>query len=203
MNNFLFNSVAEELKTSIYAQSPEGGLSLLQLDDAGRLIVAGSITLENEELAVKGTVNVAEIAAPVNVAEIVAPVNVNTISNPVMIGNETLTTTIGGCTFISDSVIDLEITGSGTIFNNADISTVKTASMYIYNKGSVPLTLSLQLSPTTNSGDYIDAPNYTNISVGLNEKKIITVSLFGHYTRLQYNMGGETGVITAYLNAQT
>ncbi|WP_427916598.1 DUF6385 domain-containing protein [Syntrophobotulus glycolicus] len=98
---------------------------------------------------------------------------------------------------------DNPITGTGVLFNNTDISQVKTASLLLYNQGAVPLTLSLQISPTTTDGDYIDDPSYTNVVLEANEKKYMAISSFAHYVRLQYLMGGSTGTITAYYNAQT
>lgn len=33
MNNLVFNTIASELKTSIYAQSPDQSVKILQLDE--------------------------------------------------------------------------------------------------------------------------------------------------------------------------
>jgi hypothetical protein len=79
---------------------------------------------------------------------------------------------------------------------------VKTASLFLYNNGTVPITLSLQVSPTTADGDYIDDPSYTNFVLGDSAKKYIAINSFAHYVRLLYTMGSSTGTLTAYYNAQ-
>jgi hypothetical protein len=251
MNNLVFNTRAEELRTSIYAQSPDLSIKSLQLDNDDNLLVAGSLSIANSSLTVTGTVTVSEITNPVTianasltvagtvtvaeitnpvtianasltvagtvtVAEITNPVTianasltvagtitVSEITNPVTIANVSLTTSIGGYLFTSDSVVNTPVTGTGVLFADTDISQVKTASMLLYNQGAVPITLSLQISPTTTDGDYIDDPSYSSVVLTANEKKYMAISSFAHYARLQYIMGGSTGTITAYYNAQT
>lgn len=247
MNSFVFNSVASELKTSIYAQSPDTSLKSLQLDSGDRLLIGGNVSIENTSITVSGTINVGSIANPVSVSsiinpimignslltmsgtvtvstisnpvtignasltvngnisvnDVVNPITVNSITNPVTIGNSTITTIIAGSTFTSDSVTDLEITGTGTLFDDKDISIIKTASMFIYNEGTNTVTLSLQMSPTTVDSNYIDDPTYTDFTIAGGANKIVTIGLFANYTRLEYDMGDVTGTITAFYNAQT
>lgn len=194
MNNFVFNSLADELKASIYAQSPDTSLRSLKLDSSDRLLVGGAVTLENSNINVTGKVTVDSVADSVTISS---------ITNPVTIANPTLTTLIGGSVFTSDSVINASITGSGSIFNNTDISTKKAATMFIYNEGNTALNLSLQMSPTMEDKDYIDDPFLTSFTVPAGGKKVVIISYLSHYIRLQYSMGSLEGVITAYYNAQS
>ncbi len=257
MNNLIFNTVASELKTLIYAQGPGDTINALKIDASDNLLVSiadGSVTISNASLTVAGTVTVSEITAPVTignasltvagtvtVSEITAPVTIGnasltvagtvtvseitapvTIGNasltvagtvtvseitaPVTIGNASLTVagtvTIGASTFTSDLVTSTAVTGTGVIFPNKDISTYKVASIFIYNEVAVPVTISLQISPTTTDGQYINDPSYADKVIPANGNLYMPVSNFAHYVRLQYNLGGATATISAYFNAQ-
>ncbi len=238
MNNLVFNTVASELKSSIYAQGPGNDFRPLQIDASDNLLVSGtvtvanSITISNATLTVAGTVTVSEITSPVTignasltvagtvtVSEITNPVTignatltvagtvtVSEITNPVTIGNATLTVagtvTIGASTFTSDSVTSTAVTGTGIIFPDKDISTLKVASIFIYNEDATPITISLQISPTTDTGLYMDDPSYTDQVIAANDSLYMAVSSFAHYIRLQYNLGGSTATFSAYFNAQ-
>ena len=127
MNNLVFNTVASELKATVYAQAPDQSVKALQVDNSGQLLVAGSLTVSeisapitvsaivapvavseitapvtigNATLTVAGTVTVSEITAPVTVSEITAPVAVSEITAPVTIGNATLT--VAGTVTVSE-----------------------------------------------------------------------------------------------------
>ncbi len=288
MNNLVFNTVASELKTTIFAQAPGNVTKALQMDAADNLLVsvasgtmtiseitapvtignasltvAGTVTVSeitapvtigNASLTVAGTVTVSEITAPVTignarmtvagtvtVSEITAPVTIGnasltvagtvtvseitapvTIGNasltvagtvtvseitaPVTIGNASLTVAgtvnIGANSFTSDAVTSMVVTGTGLVFPDTDISTLKVASIFIYNEGATPITISLQISPTTDDSNYIDDPFYSNQLIGANENFYIAISNFAHYIRLQYNLGVETATFSAYFNAQ-
>jgi hypothetical protein len=244
MNNLVFNTVASELKTSIYAQS---GVDFqpLQLDGSNNLLVAGTVTvsqitnpvtignatltvagdvtISNTSLTVAGTVTVSQITNPVTIGNatltvagdvtisntsltVAGTVTVSQITNPVTIGNATLTVagtvTIGASTFTADTVTSTSVTGTGVIFPNKDISTLKVASMFIYNEGATPITISLQISPTTTSGQYINDPSYTDQVIAGSGSLFMDVSKFAHYVRLQYNLGASTVTFSAFFNAQ-
>ncbi len=79
---------------------------------------------------------------------------------------------------------------------------LKVASLFVYNEGSTPITLSLQISPTNDDNNYIDDPSYTDEVIAANDHLFIAVSNFAHYVRLQYNLGTETATFSAYYNAQ-
>ena len=234
MNNLVFNTVASELKSLIYAQGPGNAVNPLLLDASGNLsvsVASGTVTISNASLTVNGTVTVSQITAPVTignasltvngtvtVSQITAPVTignasltvngtvtVSQITAPVTIGNASLTVngtiTIGASTFTSDLVTSTVVTGTGIIFPNKDISTLKVASIFIYNENTNPVTISLQISPVSGSR-YIDDPSFTNQVVPANGNLYMAVSSFAHYIRLQYNLGAQTATFSAYFNAQ-
>ena len=251
MNNLVFNTVAEELKTTIYAQAPDASIRSLKLDASDNLLVANAapITIANSSLTVAGTVTVSEILAPVTIAndsltvagtvtvsEILAPVTIAndsltvsgtvtvseilapvTIANdsltvagtvtvseilaPVTIANESLTVSIQGYAFTSNTATLSGVNGVGEVFDNTDISQIKTATFFVYNTGASPITISLQISPSTDSALYIDDPSYTDVNIPAGEDKIIVVGKFGNYTRLQYDLTAAADFI-AYYNGQ-
>jgi len=181
--------------------------------------VTAPVTIGNASLTVAGTVTVAEVTAPVTignasltvagtvtVAEVTAPITIGnaslTVAGTVTIGNATLTTIIDGSTFTSNSVTSTSVTGTGVIFDNTDVSTLKNESFFIYNEGANPITISLQLSPTTTTTDYIDDDIYTDVVIAGNGNTMISVAKFAHYLRLEYNLGAVTVTFSAYYNAQ-
>jgi hypothetical protein len=270
MNNIVFNTVAQELRTSIYAQSPDTSLQSLQLDASNNLLVSvsnasltlsgsvtitnpsltvagtvtvseisapvtvqgtittqGTVTITNTSLTVAGTVTVSEISAPVTVSEISAPVTVQgsvtvantsltvagtvtvseisapvTVQGTVTIGNASVTTTVVGYDFTTDTQDLSGVSGTGEVFDNTDISQTKTATFFVYNSGSSAITVSLQISPTTAATYYLNDPAYTDVAVGAGEGSIIVVGKFANYARLQYDAGA-TGTFTAYYNGQS
>ncbi len=222
MNNLIFNTTASELKTAIYAQSGSD-LQLVQLDGSNNLLVAGTVTVSeitnpvtigNATLTVAGEVTISNatltVAGTVTVSEITNPVTIGnatlTVAGDVTISNATLTVagtvTIGASTFSEDSVTSTSVTGTGVIFPDKDISTLKVASVFIYNEGATPITISLQISPTTTTGQYLNDPSYTDQVVPGSGSLFMDVSKFAHYIRLQYNLGASTATFSAYFNAQ-
>ena len=246
MNNLIFNTVASELKTSMYAQASDSSLQVLQIDNDGSLktvisnssltvAVANSITIANDSLtvAVSNPITIANdsltvaVSHPITVANSITiakdsltvavsnPITVANsitiandsltvaVSNPITIANSSISVNIIGNTFTSSSVLNTAVNGTGTILNNTDISTLRTASFLVYNLGANTLTVSLQVSPTTNEADYITDPSYSNFAVLGGGKQIITVSRFARYTRLIYTLGGTTATFSVYFNAQS
>ena len=222
MNNLVFNTTASELKTAIYAQSG-GNLQLLQLDGSNNLLVAGTVTVSqitnpvtigNATLTVAGDVTISNatltVAGTVTVSQITNPVTIGnatlTVAGDVTISNATLTVagtvTIGASTFTADSVTSTSVTGTGVIFPDKDISTLKVASIFIYNEGATPVTISLQISPTTTAAQYINDSSYTSQVILGNSSLYMDVAKFAHYIRLQYNLGVLTATFSAYFNAQ-
>ena len=127
------------------------------------------------------------------------------ITDPVTIANTLLTVggtvTIGGYTVVTDTVSNEEVTGDEVIFPNKDISTFKQASIILYNgDADTPITLSLQISPTTADGDYIDSGD--PIVIPANGNYYISGINYAHYARLQCAMGTETAILNAYFIGQ-
>ncbi|MEA5015282.1 MAG: DUF6385 domain-containing protein [Candidatus Limiplasma sp.] len=172
--------------------------------------ITAPVTIGNASLTVEGTVTVSEITAPVTIGNasltVGGTVTVSEITAPVTIGNASLTVqgtiTIGASTFTSDAVTSTSVSGTGVIFPDKDISTLKVASIFLYNEDTAPITISLQISPTTDDGLYMDDPSYTDQVIPGNESLYMAVSNFAHYIRLQYNLGGQTATFSAYYNAQ-
>ena len=231
MNNLVFNTVASELLVTVAnASFTVGGtvtvsqitapvtIGNASLTVNGSVSVDGTVTVSqitdpvtignasltvNGSVSVDGTVTVSQITDPVTIGNASLTVNGSvTVAGTVTIGNATITTLISGSAFTSDSVTNTVVTGTGSVFNNEDISEQKVASILVYNTGANTLTVSLQISPTTTDGDYIDDPDYTDLAILGATNKIITISRFAHYARLQYNLGGSTATFTAYYNAQ-
>lgn len=105
MNNLVFNTEAQELKTTIYAESPDNSINILQLDNDGNLkvtygtatvTVSGSVTIANTSLTVAGTV---------------------TVGNNITIGNSTLTVNIPGNVTIGNA--SLTVNGTVAISNTS------------------------------------------------------------------------------------
>lgn len=282
MNNLVFNTVASELKTSIYAQAPDSTIKVLQLDNDNQLKVtfgsqtismAGIVAISNEILTVTGTV---DISNPITISNDILTVYVDnsvTIANSITIANETLTVngsvTISGITdgsltvtltdpitiandiltvyvespvtvansitianevltitgevevtnpiTISNTLLDVNISshntetlyfisttlsGTGTIFNNTNISKIKTGTLFTYNDSVTPFTLSLQMSPTMTTTDYIDDSNYTNVLIEPNSRNIFIINKFALYFRFSYNALSTTSLRVWY-NGQT
>lgn len=177
MNNLIFNTEAKELKTSIYGENDSKALSILQLDSSNNL----RVIVTNTSLTVAGTV---------------------TVGNSITIANSTITTIISGNTFTSLELLNNVVSSSSTTFNNTDISQLRTASILFYNEGANPITISLQISPTTNVNYYMDSPNYSNIVVAGNSNQFIAITEFAHYVQLSYNPGSSTCTFSAYFNGQ-
>lgn len=157
------------------------------------LTVTGQVEVTNASL----TVDVANDSLTVDVANasltVAGTVTVSEISSPI---------TIGGSAFVEIALIEEPITGTGVLLENTDISSLKVASIYAYNDGDAPITLSLQVSPVADSARYLNDPNYTEVVIESNEGVYMSVSLFAHYVRLQYDMGAESSTITAYFLGQ-
>lgn len=157
----------------------------------GTITIGNSITISNATLTVGGTVTVGAISGSI------------TIGNSITVANATLTTIVSGYTFTTATVAQTQITGTGELFNNTDISQVKKGTLFIYNGGANTITLSVQISPTTTTGDYVDDPTYTNLAIAGNKSSLIPLATFGKYMRIQYAMNSTTGTITAYFNGQS
>lgn len=195
MNSLVFNTTASELKSNAHVygyNSTTATLELLQLDASGNLLigatsltvagtvtVGNSITIANTSLTVEGTI---------------------TVGNSITIANTSLTVLIDGNTFTSNTATLEGVTGTANIFDATDVSELRTATMFINNIGTNPITVSLQLSPDGTL--YIDDPSYTNQLVAGGASDIAYVSTFSRFVRLTYDAGALTATFNAYYNGQ-
>lgn len=200
MNNLVFNNTASELMMTVGNPSltVDGSVTIsnTSLTVAGNVTVSNSITIANTSLTVAGTVTVSEITNPVTIGN-----SSLTVAGSVTITNATLTTFNSGNAFTSLTVTSTTVTGTGVVFADTDISQQKTASIFVYNESAQPFFVSLQISPTTTDGDYLDDPNYTSYTVDATSGAYIPVSRYAHYARLQY-IGATAQAFHAYYNAQ-
>ena len=144
------------------------------------ITVANSITIANSTLTVLGNVTISNTTLTVNIT------NPITVANSVTIANQTLSVNIAGHDVATLSYIQTIPIGTGNIFDNTNISQIKVASVFVYNDSATPFTLSLQMSPTTTSADYVDDPSYSLIVIAGNSKRIITINRYALYFRLSY-----------------
>ena len=221
MNNLVFNNIASQLKASIYAQNPSGEVQPIQIDSNGNLNVSitNSVTISNESLTVAisnpiivaNSITIANesitvgVANPITISNeslTVAVSNPITVANSITIANETLSVAIIANSFTSLNITTATYSGTGAVLNNTDISNLNKASFLVYNTGADTLTISLQLSPTTNEEDYITSPNNSLLTVAGNTSEIIPVDLFANYARLQYSLGSSTATFSTFFNGQ-
>ena len=164
----------------------------------GTVTVSNPITIGNETLTVEGSVTVNNAVTIAN-ATLTVEGNV-TINNAVTIANESLTVLVSGQAFTSDADTLTGVTGIGTVFTATNISTLRTASMFIDNVGSATVTYSLLLSPDGTT--YFEDPSYTDQTVAGGAKAVIAIDRFAQFAQLEYSLGAETATFNAYYNGQ-
>ena len=100
MNSLVFNTTADELRTSIYGNNRDtGSLQLLQLNGSGELLVSGALNITNELLTVSGSVTLNN--------------ELLTVSGSVTLNNELLT--VSGSVTLNNTL--LTVTGAVTLNN--------------------------------------------------------------------------------------
>lgn len=206
MNALVFNTTAEQLKTSIYGYNPTTTtFEPIKLSSDGELLVsiAGAVTIGN-------SITIANGSLTVNIPDSVTVTGTINIGNSITIGNESLTVSISntddinvninGNSFTSATLDAAPLTETeGNIFEQ-NISTYRTATFFVENSGTQSITVSLQLSP--NGTDYFDSPNHT-ISLTAGAYTIMPVEIFAYTVHLSYAVASTTDAsLTAYFNAQ-
>jgi hypothetical protein len=192
MNNLVFNTVASQLYTTVTNAT---------LTVTGDVTLSGtaSVTITNSTVTVGGTILVTNPTLTV-----AGDVTLSGTAS-VTITNSTLTVG-GGVNITGHTITSLNttlsgVTGTSVIFDDTDISQITTGSIFVYNGGATPFTVSVQVSPTTTDDDYIDDPDNTGVAIGPNAKQLLTLSKYGNYTRLQYS-ALSAATFTAYYNGQ-
>jgi hypothetical protein len=165
------------------------------------LTVAGQVEITNTTLTVSGEVTLTGTAS-------VEITNTSlTVEGQVEITNTTLTiegqveitntslTVAGGVGITGHEIAETNtalsnVTGTGVVFDDTDISEITTGSFFVYNTGANPFTVSLQVSPTSADSFYAFDTDNDDLPVPAGEKLIIAISKYGRYARLLYNAGG-------------
>lgn len=70
-NDYVFNVSAQDLKAQIYATNTVNGLTALQTDQSGNLLINGSVTVQNT-VTVAGAVSISGVAATSSYAQVAA-----------------------------------------------------------------------------------------------------------------------------------
>ena len=203
MNNLVFNTVSSQLRTLITnpTLTVAGDMQITNatLTVAGdvqitnpTLTVAGGVEITNTTLTVVGDV---EITNPtLTVAGDVEITNTTlTVTGDVEITNTTLTVT-GGVNIAGHEIAETNttlnnVTGTGLVFDGTDISEITTGSYFVYNTGTNPFTISLQVSPAADDNLYAFDVDNDDIPVPVDARLIIAISKYGRYARLLYDAG--------------
>ncbi|MCL2235701.1 MAG: DUF6385 domain-containing protein [Defluviitaleaceae bacterium] len=121
------------------------------------------------------------------------------LSGSVTIGNPLLTVQLAGNQFASDSQTLEDVTAVGVALEATDISQLRTATMFVDNTGTTPITATLQLSPDGTT--YFDDPNYTDVTIDGETSAIMVVGIFAQFAQIQYDPG-VSATFTVYYNGQ-
>lgn len=211
-NNLVFNNVASQLKTQLYAQYNEDVIAL-KADSLGDLLIAGTVNIGNtltvqgtvyvgDTVTVQGTVNVGNtvpISGTVNIGNTVPVTGTVNVENTVPVsGAITAYTTMA---YTENNVTITAGTGTSVTltFDNSQFSLL---SYYVKNNATNTITVRLQISPTLNdayfTNDEIDPTFVAPASI-----VVLVPKYYLRFTRLYYDTGTYTADIEAYYNART
>jgi len=166
MNSLVFNTTAEELRTSVYGYNQDtDALQLLQLNTDGELLVTGDFSM----------------------------------SGNVTIANTLLTVFVTGNQFTANTQTLDGVTSTGIALAATDISQLRTATMFVDNTDTNPITVTLQLSPDGTT--YFNDPNYTNLVVDGESSAVIVAGIFAQYAQIEYD-AGTAATFSVYYNGQ-
>lgn len=211
MNSLVFNTTADELRTSIYGYNRDTDeLQLLQLTNEGELIVtATDMVITNTVLTVSGEVTVTNtvtvtgnvtVSGSVTVANTVTVVGNVTVSGDVTVTN-TVSVFVDGNRAEYDEDHQIGVTVNGIAFQDLDISQFRTATLFVDNIGNTTVTVTLQISP--DGVTYFNDPNYLDKDIPANSKKIIVVDTYAQFIQLAYTVqtGGPSS-FNVFFNGQ-
>lgn len=209
-NNLVFNNVAEQLKTQLYASNGTT-VEAMKIDANGNLLVAGTVSVGNT-VAVTGTVNVGTVTVTgtvsvgtVTVTGTVDVGNTVTVTGTVSVGTVTVTGTVSsitsGVVFTATSTTITTGTGTAAVLQE-DTSQQQMYSYYIKNNDPTnAVTVALQVSPTSTPAYFID-DGTGKVTISANSSKILTLQYYLNYTRLYYDTGTNTANIEAWYNSR-
>lgn len=181
-NNIVFNPVAEQLKTLIHGMQGTTATPLLLDSTSGKLLstVDGSVTVAGTVTA-QGTLTVTASALDIR------PLSASTDSF-----------TLGSRTFIEDSTSIANITGTGAVLTE-NTGNKSMYSYYIANAGANPITVALQISPTTTATYFVQDIGIVVLGGAIT---VLATTKFMQYTRLFYDTGILPATAQFYYNAQ-
>jgi len=199
MNSLVFNTTADELRTSIYGNNRDtGSLQLLQLNGSGELLVSGALNITNELLTVSGSVTLNNELLTVS-GSVTLNNELLTVSGAVTLNNTLLTVFVEGNQFTALTQTFGGVTLAGIALPETDISQLRTATMFVNNTGANAVTLTLQLSPDGTT--YFDDPNYTNVGVAGTSSTIMVLGIFAQYAQIEYDPD-TSATFAVYYNGQ-
>ncbi len=144
--------------------------------------MAGDVTLTNTLLTVAGDLTLTNTLL--------------TVAGDVTISNTLLTVFIDGNLFTALTQTLTSVAGTGIALPATNISTLRTASMFVNNTGANPITVTLQISP--DGATYFNDPNYTNVAIPGGANTIMIVGIFGQDAQIAYDAGTIATFITYY-----
>lgn len=214
-NNIVFNPVAEQLKTLIYGMQGTTATPLLLDSTSGKLLstVDGSVTVAGTVTA-QGTLTVTASALDIRPLTGATDSVVVSSGSVTVAGTVTVTAsaldirpltastdsfTLGSRTYVEDSTSIANVTGTGVVLME-DTGDKSMYSYYITNTGTNPITVLLQISPTTTSTYFVD--DGASYVVAGGAITVIAAAKFMQYTRLYYDTGGAAATAEFYYNAQ-
>jgi hypothetical protein len=207
MNNLVFNTVASRLYTTVAnaTLTVNGEVEITNTP----LNVTGEVDITNTTLNVTGEVEINTTVVDVLVTNTTLNVTgeveiTNTtlnVTGEVEITNTLLDISVAGHTITSDTDSQNNVTGTGALFDDTDISQITTGTFFVYNTGANTFTVSLQISPTTDDNRYISDPDNDDLALDSGDGAIIVISKYGNYARLMYE-AVSAATMVAYYNGQ-
>lgn len=184
MNNLVFNTVSSQLRTLITNATLTVGGEVEITNTT--LAVTGEVEITNTELTVAGEVEITNTSLTVNGEVSLTGTASVEITN-------TAVTVAGGVSITGHEIAQTNtsldnVTGTGVVFDDTDISEITTGSFFVYNAGD-PFTISLQISPTDDDNLYAFDVDNDDLPVEADAKLIIAISKYGRYARLLYDAG--------------
>jgi len=224
MNNLVFNTVSSQLRTLItnssltVAGNVEIANTTLTVNGEVSLTGTASVEVSNTTLTVNGEVSLTGTAS-VEIANTTLTVNGEvsltgtasvevsnttlTIAGDVEITNTTLTVN-GGVSVTGHEIAETntaltDVSGTGVVFDDTDISEITTGSFFVYNTGANAFTISLQVSPANDDALYAMDQDNDELPVAVDAKMVIAISKYGRYARLLYDAGAGASFAAYYI----
>lgn len=128
---------------------------------------------------------------------------VDTSGNIQIIGTVTVTAgtvNLGGRLFTEDSANIANLSSTGVALPET-VTQNRLYSYYVTNIGTAPLSVKIQISPTTAATYFYDDPSGETVVTGGN-KTVLAASRYLKHTRLYYNAGSDCSTAIFSFNSQ-